>query len=302
MTKKRYQLPQARSFRELMTTPAPAPDWIIEGLTPGNVGIISAAGGTGKTMFGLALAAAVAAGSDLFGRWSVGSPGDVVYLNGDDDDPEIHRRANALATATNLTGDEMDRIQSIGVSADPPRVMVCGTDRSGIAQSQKDEIAAIVQMVLSRPRPRLLILDPMRKFHALEENSNTDMEQYVTLWGRIAKELHIGVILIHHTGKSAVLNGQSNIQQSARGASAIVDQARWHITLSGLSAQSAGGLGIPENEIRNYLIATCAKINGAASLPDLLLRRGTGGGLMLSDFPKKRRHLKVDEGVPIDEE
>ena len=65
----------------LWDTVPPAPDWIIEGLEPGDVGILSAAGAVGKSMLCLNFATAVAAGTDLFGKWAVGAnSGDVTYL------------------------------------------------------------------------------------------------------------------------------------------------------------------------------------------------------------------------------
>lgn len=96
-----YQLPQEDDIRAFLTTPPPRPDWVIEGLEPGDVGIISAPGGTGKSMFCLSVGIGVASGSPLFGQWDVDAPGDVLYLYAEDQPATVHRRLYLLGGAWN---------------------------------------------------------------------------------------------------------------------------------------------------------------------------------------------------------
>ena len=116
-------LPKEDDIRMFRDTTPPAPDWIIEGLEPGDVGILSAAGATGKSMFCLSLAVVVASGKNLFGKWAVGgNPGDVTYLYAEDGQATMHRRMHALAmpAATRLIHDgagPSNRVLAPGLSA-----------------------------------------------------------------------------------------------------------------------------------------------------------------------------------------
>lgn len=308
-----WQMPKLDDRRRFLSGPPPKADWVIEGLKSGDVGILSAPGGTGKSMFCLSLMSSVAGGQPLFGAWAVGTRGDVLYMYSEDDSDTVWARTWALNQISPLDPADDARQHSVCVRVKTPKLMVRGEDRSGIAQACTDAVAQIMSVVKGFLHPRLLILDPLIKFHTLDENNNSEMEQFMSLMVQIATELGVAILLTHHVGKSAVLNGQSTTQQSARGASAIIDQARWQVALNTLDAKSAGKLGIPEADAWKYLTATNPKINGAARLPDLLLERGPDGVLMRSEInptpTKNRSHLKVvrrvddfDEGVPIDEE
>lgn len=297
-----YQLPPDDDIRAFLGTSPPAPDWVIEGLEPGDVGILSAPGGTGKSMFCLSLAASVAGGQPLFGAWAVGDPGDVLYIYAEDKPSTIHRRLKALHQVSPLEPATIGQMHAVGVRSAPPKLMVRGEDRSGIARPQNPELAEIISRVKGYPNPRLIIIDPLIKFHALDENVNTEMEQFLTLMTKMAEELGVAIILTHHVGKSAVLNGQSSTQQSARGASAIVDQARWQVALSTLDEKAADKLGVPKEDAWKYLVASNPKINGAARLPDLVLERGPDGVLMragltptVNPTKPRRRVVSIDD-------
>lgn len=281
----KWTLPLADNWKIFASSPPPSIDWVVRGLKQGDVGILSAAGGTGKSMFCLSLADAVSkGGDDLFGGWPIGSGGDVIYLYADDDTDDLRNRVYHLYQSTESV--EFGRIHSFNVRLDPPRFMVpTNLDERGLLKPKTDVVLAITQRIMSAcNNPRLLIIDPLRKFHALEENSNTEMEQLLTFFAKWASELRVAFLLVHHTGKSAVLNGQGNTQQSARGASAITDQARWHVTLQKISDNDAARYNIPSEDTWKYIVAHNAKINGAEPLPDLLLERGPGGVLMRADI------------------
>ncbi|MDA8204620.1 MAG: AAA family ATPase [Thermaerobacter sp.] len=221
-----WKLPADDDIRLFLGFTPPAADWVVEGVEPGDVGILSAPGGTGKSMFCISLAAAVASGQPLFAAWAVGGPGDVLYIYAEDKPSTIHRRLRALHQVSPLDASAIGRLHTVGVRTDPPKLMVRGLDHSGLAAAQTEPVLGVMDGIKSYPHPRLLIVDPLIKFHALDENTNTEMEQFLTLVTQIASDPGVAIILTHHVGKSAVLNGQSSTQQSARGASAIVDQAR----------------------------------------------------------------------------
>lgn len=282
-----YQLPHEDNLLDFILHPAPSPDWVIAGLEPGDVGLLSAPGGTGKSMFCLSLAVAVAGGENLFGKWAVGETGDVFYVYAEDSPSILHRRFQALHAINPISEDVLHRLHTVCVRTAPPLFMIDGI--RGVAESNTDVVRALAEYIynVTGANPRLLVLDPLVKFHTLDENSNNEMAQLMTLFTRVAEELKIAILITHHTGKGAVLSGNASTQQSARGASAIVDQSRFQIVLFGIDERTATMHGIRDEERWKYLVASTPKINGTARLEDLLLERGPGGVLMRANLQHK---------------
>lgn len=274
-----YTLPAECDLKRFRDTLPPPPDWVVEGLEPGDVGIVSAPGGTGKSMLCLSIGLAVASGQPLFGQWKVGSPGDVVYIFEEDSATTLHRRMHALAQLTNPTDDELGRLHAICVRSRPPKLLLQGPQ--GLAQRQKDEVGALLALLDSLRNPRLLILDPLVKFHTLDENSNNEMNQFMEMMGQIAERAGVAVILVHHTAKGKS-NGNTDgeAQEAARGASAIINEARWQASLRGIDPKTAKKWGLDEEQARRYLWLTLPKRNNVGRLDDILLERGPGGVLM----------------------
>jgi len=262
-----------RAFRDL--TP-PDPDWVIEGLEPGDVGVITAPGAAGKSMFCLNLAVAVASGQPLFGIWQVSKPGDVLYLYAEDSVESMHRRFHALCQLESISDPVIDRLTFINVRSNPPKFAIRGMQ--GLVMRQQDVLGGLDQVLSTMIQPRLIILDPMLKFHALEENANNEMNQFLEILGSVAAQAHCAVIFVHHVSKGS----DTKHQESARGATAIVNEARWQVALSRLDAKALKRYDIPETDAWRFLEASTPKINGAAQLPTLLLERMRGGVLQFS--------------------
>jgi hypothetical protein len=275
-----YTFPAECDLRRFRDTLPPVRDWVIEGMEPGDVGIVSAPGGTGKSMLCLSIGLAVASGRPLFGQWKVGPiPGDVLYIFEEDSAATLHHRMHALAQLTKPTDDELGRLHAICVRSRPPKMMLQGVQ--GLARRQKDEVGALLALLDSLPNPRLLILDPLLKFHTLDENSNNEMNQFMELMGQIAERAGVAVILVHHTAKGKSNgNTDSEHQEAARGASAIINEARWQASLRGIGAKTAKKWGLDEDQARRYLWLTLPKRNNVGHLDDILLERGFGGVLM----------------------
>jgi hypothetical protein len=67
---------------------------------------------------------------------------------------------------------------------------------------------------------KFVVLDPLKKFHSVSENSNSEMDLLVRdVFMNIASELKVVMLILHHTAKSVDAKG-------ARGASTITDTAR----------------------------------------------------------------------------
>ncbi len=306
-----YHLPGADDLWMFRDVQPPDPDWVVEGLEPGDIGILSGPGGVGKSMFCLSIMAAVAGGTDLFGVWQVNKPGDVLYLYAEDSSNTVWRRFHALAQGLAFSDDVISRMHTVCIKNHAPKLMLQGAQ--GLAVPQNDVVYELSSQLHSYPNPRLLILDPLVKLHTLEENANGQMNQFLDLVASLSDAAGIATIITHHVSKGSVVAGGA-LQQSARGASAIVDESRWQVSLSKLDPKTAGEYDIPDDSRWKYLLATSPKVNGTGQLPDLLLERQPDSGVLLlsplhfgskptaKSQPNRQAREDHDEGVPIDEE
>jgi hypothetical protein len=68
-----------------------------------------------------------------------------------------------------------------------------------------------------RLRPRLLLLDPLVRLHAVDENSAGEVAQLLAYFRLLQRRLDLSVILVHHTRKNAA--GGAVAGQGLRGSS-----------------------------------------------------------------------------------
>ncbi len=307
-TAKPYTLPPEDDLITFRDTPPNPPDWVIEGLEPGDVGLLTAPGGVGKSMLCLSLAVAVASGQALFGQWQVGAPGDVLYLYSEDSPRVMHRRFHALSQQLGgIPTPDIYWMHFKCVRNRPPKLMIRGYQ--GLAQTQNDVIHALITTLQQYPRPRLVILDPMVKFHTLEENSNTEMNQFLDLLGWIGEAVGSAILVTHHTtkGKSAD-TGDLGAQEASRGAGAIVNEARWQASLKPIGPKMIAELGLDEAQAWRYLTLSTPKRNSTGRLTDILLECGPEGILLSVRGPSTSPqtpdpHIESEEeGIPVDYE
>ncbi len=280
-----HRLPPEDDIRTFMSQKPPDYDWVIEGLEPGQVGVLHAPPGTGKSMLCLSIIYAVASGTDLFGQWTVSEAGDVLYLYADDDSRDTWRRMygleqlNAAAHIPTLNVVK-DRMHMICMTGTPQRLMVSGVGHGSCVAAEPD-IEEIARRLQGYVNPRLLIIDPLIKFHALNENDNNEMHQFFERLIRLARELSIAILVVHHTGKAAITNGMGGEQEAVRGASSITGAARIDYALMPLGHKQAKALGIEATESGRYVVLKTAKINSGPALGRLLLERSAFGGVLM---------------------
>jgi RecA-family ATPase len=261
-----YTLPQEDDVQCYRDTPPPAPHWVIQGLEAGDVGILSAPGGMGKSMACLSIAS---------GQWAVSEPGDVTYLYAEDSPRVMHQRWHALAQMAEkgLPNAVAHRLHFIGLRGHPPKLMTRG-EPSNQVTINTPVLTAIAETLAAQSHPRLLIIDPMVKFHSLDENDNGQMSQFIDLMATVGQQCGVAAILTHHKAKGAATGSQGAV----RGAGAIVNEARWLVSLRPLPASQARALDIADEDVWRYLLASAPKVNSTAKLPDLLLERGAQSG------------------------
>jgi hypothetical protein len=155
-------------------------EWLVPDIIPrASVNLISAESGTGKTWLAYAIAGAVAHGAGFIGRAAQSAP--VLYLDGENPLYVVKRNLGDLG----ITATDNLRIWG-GWNTEPPP----GPDDQ-----------RVLRFATADPKP-LLIWDSLVEFAQADEQSSTEMREFMKHFRRLA---HLGatIIVLHHTGKSA---------------------------------------------------------------------------------------------------
>ncbi len=276
-------LPPAINTMKYIDTPPPVIDMVIPGLPRGAVGLVYGPGGVGKSFLFLSIALAVSTGTDIFGHWPMGgSPGRVLYLAGEDSEDIIGHRLYDLANAWRTASCDKQKAaqqlrdfdQRVRIHSVAGRLPTLAASRGG-SRSIAQSTAWIDAIVTAGQGARLIILDPLSRFHQLDENANADMTALIQIIEGIAATTGAAVLLGHHTRKNGP-GGSISAPDEARGASAIVDGVRWAAHLRYPYTPSEPGPWTPDTA-EQYAVLEGTKVNGGPKPMTLVLERGPGG-------------------------
>lgn len=221
-------------------------------LIRGFVTVLVAPGGTGKSAYAMAVAAAIASGQEFLGQHIFAS-GPTAVLNLEDPMEELNRRTAAIMIRHKLDTHQLEDRLYLHSGEDRP-ITIAAHDQDGFTVVYPDEEAIITQ--ISEHAIVLLVVDPYAESHTLEENSNPDMVKAAAAWRRIARATGCAVLLVHHVRKGAVTD-----IDAARGAKALTDSARVGLILSPMSPDDGEQFGIGENDRWAYVRLDDAKVN-----------------------------------------
>jgi hypothetical protein len=215
----------------------PCPAGHGDGLLPlGKVGVLSSAGGVGKTHLLLLLAVGIITGRPWLGHFHIGydARGKRVFLGlAEEDDEEIHRRLYAVAEAYELTQAERDhvaeRLVVLPLAGHP--VALVGYEHDGVTLTETPELASLRERLAADAGPgwALVALDPLARWAGPDvEADNSVATRFLQAVERLATAPgDPTVIFAHHSSKVSRKEGGVD----ARGVTAITDGARWAGTL-----------------------------------------------------------------------
>ena len=243
-------------------TPFRAPEFILPGLRAGQVGLLCAPGGTGKSFLALELAFAVASGNCLLEKIPVHAAGNALVVQFEDDSWDTTNRGNSILRAMREQGKILPEPTALSVFSLPEEALPL-LDSSGLLI--EENITALTEICEGM---RLVVLDPLSHLHVANENDSTHMNVLSKILKKIAQKCQCGILVCHHMSKAATLSGQGDVQQAARGSSALVDAARLVMNLSRHPKQEG------------WLQLSWSKLNGHAPIPPIDLVRGKEGVLV----------------------
>ena len=154
-----------------------------------------------------------AAGGDLIGL-APARAGRVVYLAGED--PEV-----ALVGRIHAIGKHLNQQARHAIAENLTLEPIMG---KRLNVMDEEHLRRVIEYSAGA---RLIVLDTLSRIHSLDENSNGDMARLVATLEHVAASTGASVLYLHHVSKGSAREGQTDQQQAARGASALIDNARW---------------------------------------------------------------------------
>lgn len=157
-------------------------------LTVGGIGLVHGKGGHGKTQWAFSLADAIASGEPFLGKFPV-REGKVLYLQCDMPPQLFQERWRKARTQLKA----------------PENIVVVPHSPFDILSSPNQDL---LQRLLEKENPTLVIVDTLRKIHYEDENDNAvPMQVYDALKSCMSSDM--SGIIIHHDRKSIFVNKNS---------------------------------------------------------------------------------------------
>lgn len=238
--------------------------WVAEDfLMHGEITMLYAPGGVGKSLFTLQVAIFLALGWDIWGFKNIykGTPKLSIIYNAEDDLDEMWRRLHAACRE--LKVDPLLVKDYI--------IMVSGKDvgmRAVTIQDRKpmvnhEDIAALRKAACEHEDCVMIGLDPLVKVHSVHENDNVEMTYVMGILSSIAEEADVALLVAHHTAKPPAAASDTYVgnADSGRGASAIANAARVVFTLHPPTNGDKQDLGLTADQERRLIRIDQAKSN-----------------------------------------
>ncbi|MBN1335499.1 MAG: AAA family ATPase [Deltaproteobacteria bacterium] len=278
----------------LHDAPAPQSPYGTRGpgmLPRGKAGILAAGGGVGKTYALTGLALAVVTGRPWLGHFPTadGLAGRVALVLGEEDAGEVRRRLYLQARAMGL-GSTDGKAVGAGLLVLPG----AGLDRLALTRSEevgevRTPFAADLRAFLEERGPwDAVILDPLARFAGPDvETDNAAATRLIqVLEGFASLPGGPSVLVAHHTRKTSATDQDPSGANSIRGASALVNGARWAALLVDVPRPAGSSPDLPR-----FVRFAVRKSNYAPPNLDpdgLLLAHAYGGGLRVATAAERR--------------
>ena len=275
----------------------PPLDFIWSGFLSGTVGALVAPGATGKSYWALEAAMCIASsvpGGDVL-QLNPSKTGRVIYLAGEDPEPVLLRRIHAI-------GKHLSPAARAAIAKNLVLESIMG---KGLNIMDERHMQRILDFCHGA---RLIVLDTLSRVHHLDENSNGEMAQLVSRLEQIAYLTGASVLYLHHVNKNSARDGQTGQQQAARGASALIDNARWCGFVERMTEEKAELLSdrtfdrrpIGNDRRKYFLRFGSSKINYGEELDERWYERQAEGVLIPVELvPAKQENAKKGRATNV---
>lgn len=209
--------------------------------------------GHGKTTRTIAEILSMVTGRDILKTGQMPGGKLRVWYIGEDPRDEIERRIMAACVHYGITQEEIgdrlffDSVLDIKRGSAKVAKLIKGT-----VTANEDGIKSL-KAGIDAHKVDVLILDPLKKFHGVAENSNDQMDEVMEIFSEIAMEKNVSIEILLHTRKPSQGNGSAPMTaDDARGADAIIAAARSARVITIMTTAEAPALGIEEKDAWRY--------------------------------------------------
>lgn len=270
------------------TQEPPELQFVLPGLLKGTVGALVAPGASGKSFLALEIAASIAAtpyNTQLFDGFGINpkSRGGVLYLALEDPSVVLQRRLHSM-------GQHIPQQHKTAMAINLVIEPMLGT---GLNLMRDDHIEWITQQAKGR---QLVIIDTLSRAHQLDENSNGDMSLLLRRLEAVGAQSGAAVLFIHHISKGASREAQGADQFAARGASVLIENARYAAYLSRMTPSEAekwsdrvDGRALHSDDARSFVRWGVSKQNYDITPHDKWFKRSDGGVLLPAEIKPARK-------------
>jgi RecA-family ATPase len=190
----------AAAFAEMKVPPR---RWLIPGRIPMTVHtLLSGDGAAGKTTILLQLCHAVVRGTDWLGA-VVNEPGPAIFLTGEEDQDEIHRRVSAINAHTGTDFAGLAHLHFISLPGQDAVLATTGKDGIVRATPLFDRLAETAKHI----RPKLIAIEAAADVFAGNENSRPEVRQFSQIMRRLAIYADAAVVLVQHPSVAGLAEG-----------------------------------------------------------------------------------------------
>lgn len=279
------------------TTPAPEIDWVIPGFIPaGDVILLAAKGGTGKTMLAIQTGGLdFPLGECSLASFNPGRPLRVMMLLPETNSAGFHVRFESICKGLDRTlSSEQVALYQKNLK---PLLAKSGPllEMKGHAPQPTKRFRWLAKHV-ARFKPDLLIVDTKAKWDATDENSNPHQTAFVQLMETLIEHGARAVLLIHHLNKMGGGDSDPMTSESIRGASALHDICRGAFGMRLLTKGRAKALldkEMPEEFYQQYVEMAYLKMNNGPKWKEPLLLKVLPSGCGFAQVEDLRAEMNA---------
>ena len=239
------------------TDAPPARGWLLGNtFCRGLVSSLFGDGGVGKTATRYAQLLSAAAGRALTGE-HVFVRCRVLIISLEDGRDELRRRLSAALLHHRVERHEIKGwLFAAALSRASGKLMILGEH----GRPTVSHLAAKLEQTIVARKIDIVMLDPFKKTHGLNENDNTAIDEVAQILTDLAEKHDIAVDVPHHMSKGTADPGNPN---KGRGASSLKDAVRLVRTATAMTPEEASSFGVNEAERRCLIRLDPAKLNPA---------------------------------------
>lgn len=197
--------------------PIPAPPVFNGGIVPGNMGILAAVDGLGKSFLCLSIALNIATGQHVIPSLRARNRGKVMFVAYEDAPGNVRFRMKSITEQAGISEDAFSDIHFF--FPDDP---LFTPNKTGMI-----DVTALYHALdaeIGKVKPTLVVIDPYSGASAAPENNNemgAAIGQHLTV---LARKHNTALLVLHHVGKGQV---DSESHLAMRGNSGLPSKARW---------------------------------------------------------------------------